>query len=158
LQSSERLPRGFDCVALGTGHQIAGPRKPPGDLIELREAFAVRQPRFRVFRTRVVVHSVLFCVEDAVRHGELYHASVNHESSIEMLPGSRERFGLSPPGSEWLRRLDKTAEQAQILIMRPNLSLVIEGGHANPGDESETLRTMALERDDGTSIVFQILF
>jgi hypothetical protein len=52
-------------------------------------------------------------------------------------------------------RLNKTAEKTQVLRVRSDLGLAVEGGYLNPSDEREASRAMGLERDSGTSFVLR---
>jgi hypothetical protein len=53
------------------------------------------------------------------------------------------------------RRLNKTPEQTQVLRVRSDLGLAVEGGYLNPSGEREASRAMGLERDSGTSVVLR---
>jgi hypothetical protein len=69
---------------------------------------------------------------------------------------NRTSVGDSDPDArsvvEWRGGPNKAAEDAQVLGVRRDLGLGVERRHLYPGDEWETLRAMAVERN-GTTVV-----
>jgi hypothetical protein len=100
----------------------------------------------RLYRGEADAHSCTWSrIRDLALGGENRPVVSNLEPDVRS--GLERRDGLN-----------KAAEEAQVLGVRRDLSPGVERRHLDPGDEWETLRPMALERDDGTSIVSRILF